>query len=937
MKTPKFLKLLARFSVLLASLAIFTVIITTGSFSKSTSPKPAAAPTTAPTAAQRPALQAATGKAKKSLESFLTPFVTLPSFFPASLLSPLPPPLPAVESIGTFAVDSSGCTNIPKTDFNFGEDVCVVVSNAPLGANERLIWGHTDGREARETFINSATISDTLTITPTTVIAGQTLDNKGTWRVESVDTDFAPVAVTFFTIHDPAAPTADLTVYKSGPAQVNENSDVSFTITVANQGPDAAQNVHLTDVVPGVTTFVSLGPNSGGFTCTGSECTAASLAKGAQVNFTAVYHTNGVASPTTTSYSASVASDPPSPTVPTAELHPADNSASGQFTINNTVTTGTCTLDCPDNINAIANTTESSVRGAHVTFASADPSGDCGAVTATPLSGSFFPVGTTTVTVTSETNGGSCSFTVTVEDQGVNPPTISCPANPPAANANGDCEAAVAVGTATATGNNVTVFGTRSDGKPMYTCDANGNCTRRSSDDTFSSGITTITWVAYSHNVAGPYADADAEEASRTGSAHCTQTVIVNDVTPPVITAVDSTVSADATCQAAVPDYTNSVTDNCSCSANDNSQDCISQQRITLTQDVAAGTMVGLGPHTIHLTANDGASNPGPDGIPETADDGTGNVTVKTITFTVNDTTAPVVTAPADSSASADSSCLAAVPNYTAGSTATDNCSGSITFSQSPAAGTMVGLGPTTVTVTGTDGAGNHGTDTVVFTVNDTTAPTITLNESGQNPQYVECHTSYPELGATAHDNCSGDFAATPSGTVDANTVGTYTITYNATDEAGNSATAVTRTVIVRDTIAPTITLTNFAPSMWPPNHKYQTFQVTQFVASVTDSCDTPLSVSSVVIEKVTSDEIENGNGDGNTLNDIIIASNCKSLQLRSEREGIGNGRVYSITFLVRDASGNTTRATARVVVPHNPGETVVDSGVHYTVNSSCP
>ncbi len=922
MKTPKFLKLLARFSVLLASLAIFTVIITTGSFSKSSiTTKTAAARTTAPTAARRPALQAS-GKATKSLESFLMQRMALSSLLPASLLSPFPPPPPPVESIGTYA--APGCT-VPKTDFNFGEDVCVVVANAPLGANERLIWGHTDGRLARETFINSATISDTLTITPTTVIAGQTLDNKGTWRVESVDTDFAPVAVTFFTIHDPAAPTADLTVYKSGPAQVNDNSNVSFTITVANQGPDAAQNIHLTDVVPAVTTFVSLGPNSGGFTCTGSDCTAASLAKGAQVNFTAVYHTNGVASPTVTSYSASVASDPPGPT---AELHPADNSASGEFTINSNGAATTCTLVCPANLNATANTTESSVRGARVTFASAEPSGDCGAVTASPLSGSFFPVGTTTVNVTSATNGGSCSFTVTVTDSGTNPPTISCPASQEVT-ANSNCERTVTLGTpSTSGGANVTVIGTRSDGRAMYNCDVNGdNCTRKTTDDPFPAGVTTVTWTAYSHDIAGPFPISDVEEAHRLGSASCTQTVTVDDVVPPTITiSTPAPVSADASCQAAIPDLTGpaNVADNCACDSD--TENCIGRVVISVTQSPAPGTMVGLGPHTITLTANDGSSN----------NDGAGNTATATTTFTVNDTTAPVVTAPADSSASADASCLAAVPNYAAGSTATDNCStsGSITFSQSPAAGTMVGLGPTTVTVTGTDGAGNHSTDAVVFTVNDTTAPTITL--TGANPQYVECHTSYPELGATASDNCGGSFAATASGTVIVNTVGSYTITYNASDASGNAATPVTRTVIVRDTIAPTITLNGQTPAMWPPNHAYHTFQVTDFVSSVSDSCDTGLGVSDVVIEKVTSDEAENGNGDGNTFNDIVIAANCKSVQLRSEREGNSNGRVYTITFKVSDGY-NTTRVTAKVTVLHNAGETPVDSGVQYTVNGTCP
>jgi hypothetical protein len=219
-------------------------------------------------------------------------------------------------------------------------------------------------------------------------------------------------------------------------------------------------------------------------------------------------------------------------------------------------------------------------------------------------------------------------------------------------------------------------------------------------------------------------------------------------------------------------------------------------------------------------------------------------------------------------------------------------------------------------------------------TVVDNTPPTITIN--GANPQIVECHTSYPELGATATDNC-GSVTATPSGTVDVNTPGTYTITYNSTDAAGNQATPVQRTVIVQDTIAPTINLTGFAPSMWPPHHRYTTFTLAQFVASATDGCDTTIDINDVVIEKVTSDEIENGNGDGNTLNDIVIAADCKSVQLRSEREGNGNGRVYSITFKVRDASGNIGRATATVTVAHNPGESVVDSGVHYTVNGSCP
>jgi hypothetical protein len=95
--------------------------------------------------------------------------------------------------------------------------------------------------------------------------------------------------------------------------------------------------------------------------------------------------------------------------------------------------------------------------------------------------------------------------------------------------------------------------------------------------------------------------------------------------------------------------------------------------------------------------------------------------------------------------------------------------------------------------------------------------------------------------------------------------------------------------------------------------------------------------VGDVTIQKVTSDEAEDGDGDGSTLNDIVIGADCRSVQLRAERSGVGDGRVYTITFKVTDTHGNVGTATAKVVVAHNHGDSPVDSGVHYTVNGSCP
>lgn len=634
-----------------------------------------------------------------SLRRKLTPTLDLPGRFLSFLLPQGPP---AGETIATFAED---CTT-PKTDFDFGETVCAVVSNAPLGANERLVWGHTDGFLAREVMITSVTQSDSLLLTPTSVIGSLTVNNSGTWVISSIDVDGAPVATTKFTIHDPEVITSDLSVYKfpeTGESKVNENSDVRFTISVSNLGPDTAANVELADLTPNATTFVSLTQDSGpSFSCTDSNCTIASLPRGARANFTAVYHTNGVAAETLTTYSASVTSD-------TNELRAADNSATGELSI---VTVGApvaCTLNCPDNINATANTTVNGERGAIVSFDAAEPTGDCGSVTATPASGSFFPVGSTTVTVNSATGGGSCSFTVTVEDTGTNPATISCPASVEV-NAGANCEASITLTEPTTGGDNVTVTGVRSDGKSLYDCDANGNCTRKTVDDPFAAGITTITWTAFSHSSPGPFATAEDEEAARTGSASCTQMITVNDVTPPTISVSPQTIAADASCQAVIPDFTTTATvaDNCACSGNDNSAECADQHPITVTQSPAPGTPVGLGTHTITLSANDGSSNNG----------GAGNTTTVTTTLTVADQTAPVISCPSNIEVflPANTSDTSMAVNYPA-ATATDNCSASPTVTYSHASGSTFPVGTTTVTATATDAAGNHSECTFTVTV----------------------------------------------------------------------------------------------------------------------------------------------------------------------------------------------------------------------------
>src|SRR5258708_30144010 len=140
------------------------------------------------------------------------------------------------------------------------------------------------------------------------------------------------------------------------------------------------------------------------------------------------------------------------------------------------------------------------------------------------------------------------------------------------------------------------------------------------------------------------------------------------------------------------------------------------------------------------------------------------------------------------------------------------------------------------------------------------------------------------------------------------------------------------------DSGAPTITLIrNVNMTLWPPNHAYHTVAVTDFVASASDDCDPTVNINSVYILKITSDEAENGNGDGNTLNDIIIGATCKTAQLRAERSTNGDGRVYTITFKVKDSAGNFTTTPAKSTVRPSCTIPAPHSAPGLTRKRNCP
>lgn len=105
-------------------------------------------------------------------------------------------------------------------------------------------------------------------------------------------------------------------------------------------------------------------------------------------------------------------------------------------------------------------------------------------------------------------------------------------------------------------------------------------------------------------------------------------------------------------------------------------------------------------------------------------------------------------------------------------------------------------------TIRSTDAAGNQSNTLAVSSFDvDTVAPVITI--LGSNPQALGTGDTFVDAGATATDVHDGSVTPVASGSVNTATPGTYTITYTATDAAGNSSTA-TRAVNVSDDDAPT-------------------------------------------------------------------------------------------------------------------------------------
>ena len=208
----------------------------------------------------------------------------------------------------------------------------------------------------------------------------------------------------------------------------------------------------------------------------------------------------------------------------------------------------------------------------------------------------------------------------------------------------------------------------------------------------------------------------------------------------------------------------------------------------------------------------------------------------------------------------------------------------------------------------------------------------------------ARCH----DVTVPADDSCQGN-AAINAGSSDDDSdadcaqdpaapyaLGATQVTLTCVDRASQQTSSCTGTVTVVDTTPPVVTVkpadTNgFIASFWPPDRTLQTVSLSDCIASVKDQCDgSPRST----IVRVTADESVTAHG--NKSDDMAIVDS-QTVLLRADRDGSGDGRVYTIFGSVTDDVGNATPVSCKVQVPHDrSGAQSVDSGRVSCVGEGC-
>lgn len=120
--------------------------------------------------------------------------------------------------------------------------------------------------------------------------------------------------------------------------------------------------------------------------------------------------------------------------------------------------------------------------------------------------------------------------------------------------------------------------------------------------------------------------------------------------------------------------------------------------------------------------------------------------------------------------------------------------------------------------------------------------------------------------------------------------------------------------VDVVDTTAPQINVPSDQPCLWPPNHELALFGLAADLGvTVSDQCD-PTAI--MWIDSVAGDEAALAVGSGQTSPDVTFGTEAACV--RAERQGLREGRTYTLTVKARDSSCNVASRQLRVFVPHD-------------------
>jgi len=290
--------------------------------------------------------------------------------------------------------------------------------------------------------------------------------------------------------------------------------------------------------------------------------------------------------------------------------------------------------------------------------------------------------------------------------------------------------------------------------------------------------------------------------------------------------------------------------------------------------DHASGSLFPLGTTSVGCTATDSFGS-----------------TSGSFSVVVADTVKPQLVLPANFTTHTT------VVTYTV--TATDAIDGPVTPSCSPQSGSTFPEGVTVVSCEAKDSSFN--TASGQFQVTVSLAPVLTL------PADIKVEATGPN-GAMVPYVATADrgtiMCTPPSGSVFP--LGTTIVQCSATGPGGTTNGSFTITVV--DTTPPQILRINASPSIiWPPNHVM--IPVTFEVIAI-DLVSTHLASH---IVSITSNQPDNGHGDGNTTGDFRITG-ALTAELRAERAA-GSDRIYTITIVTVDESGNQASAAVQVRV----------------------